>query len=153
MKALQQSTGPETVPPSSPASGPDSSIALAAQIQQEPSSTRELFDLLADGVRRSGQKLGLINLGAIETDIRGDGSLVLKFTNGQIMGLDAFIREAVGRGLFTRGGEVQVPIDRHEISEVPAFAAWSLRVTEQTGVGIAAYPRADVQPLPGAIAI
>ncbi|MFK7966677.1 MAG: hypothetical protein AB8C46_22160 [Burkholderiaceae bacterium] len=132
----------------SPDAGLEGAIALSAKIQEGPASTRELFDLLAQGVQASGEKLTLIDLGVMETDIRGDGSLVLKFSNGQIMGLDAFIREAVGRGLLTTGGEVQVPIDRHEMNEAPGFAAWAIQVTADTGVGIAAYQRAGEPEIP-----
>ena len=159
IKAGELQTRPETNQPNastilantvklSPNSGLDGAIALSAKIEEGPASTRELFDLLAEGVRTSGEKLTLIDLGAMETDIRGDGSLVLKFSNGQIMGLDAFIREAVGRGLLTPGGEVQVPIDRHEMNEVSGFAVWAIQVTADSGVGIAAYPRAGAPEIP-----
>jgi hypothetical protein len=120
--------------------GRSNNVALDATIEGPAANTRELFDLLARGVRQGG-KLERIDLGVMETDIQGDGTVLINFSNDQQLGLDAFIREAQSRGLLAPGAVVRVPVDKHETNEVGRFFNWAVGVTANTGVGIEAYAR------------
>jgi hypothetical protein len=139
----------------SEAATPAGSLAQQPNRQRmtPPHSTRELFSRMA-ALAGTG-RVTAVDLGDIETDVmeHNSGRLLLKFPNGQVMGLDAFIREAKASGWLAEGAVIAVPIDSHEWREVGLFTKWAQKVVDDTGIHIAAYRRAAEAPPKGSITI
>jgi hypothetical protein len=63
-------------------------------------SPRELFERLHQRVDRAAQRLDGLDLQAMRTQLLSNGTLLLRFENGETLGLEAFVREASARDLL-----------------------------------------------------
>jgi hypothetical protein len=88
-----------------PPAGPSIFIATP------PQSSTDLFKNIASVKQQKGLPLSLVGLGQTKTEVKPDGTVLLKFEDGKSLALDEFVIEARAQGLLKERAFIRVGVD------------------------------------------